>query len=140
MRLLADGPVSLSDGVCAFLGNVPSLFWLEKSKPFMLWSGKNETRVCSSHGNLFLCRGKKGKPTASCTPVCRLWVRMRHVIPVGIICLLCCKKEKTHCVMKASAYVVPVGICWFVVVKNKKTHYILKASQVVRFHYESHSP
>jgi len=30
------------------------------------------------------------------------------------------KKEKTHCVMKASAYVVPVGICWFVVVKKEK--------------------
>ena len=41
MWLLADGPVSLSDGVCAFLGNGPSLFWLGKSKPFMLWSGKN---------------------------------------------------------------------------------------------------
>jgi len=41
--LLADGPVPLSesDGVCAFLGNGPSLFWLGKSKPFMLWSGKN---------------------------------------------------------------------------------------------------
>ena len=32
---------SFSDGVCAFLGNGPSLFWLGKSKPFMLWSGKN---------------------------------------------------------------------------------------------------
>ena len=40
MWLLADGPVSLSDGVCTFLGNGPSLFWLGKSKPFMLWSGK----------------------------------------------------------------------------------------------------
>ena len=40
MWLLADGPVSFSDGVCAFLGNGPSLFWLGKSKPFMLWSGK----------------------------------------------------------------------------------------------------
>jgi len=35
MWLLADGPGSLSDGVCAFLGNGPSLFWLGKSKPFM---------------------------------------------------------------------------------------------------------
>ena len=41
MWLLADGPVSFSDGVCAFLGNGPSLFWLGKSKPFMVWSGKN---------------------------------------------------------------------------------------------------
>ena len=41
MWLLADGPVSFSDGVCAFLGNGPSLFWLGKNKPFMLWSGKN---------------------------------------------------------------------------------------------------
>ena len=40
MWLLADGPVPLSDGVCAFLGNGPSLFWLGKDKPFMLWSGK----------------------------------------------------------------------------------------------------
>jgi len=39
-RALADGPVSFFDGVCAFLGNRPSLFWLGKSKPFMLWSGK----------------------------------------------------------------------------------------------------
>ena len=45
MWLLADGLVSFSDGVCAFLGNGPSLFWLGKSRPFMLWSGKNETRV-----------------------------------------------------------------------------------------------
>ena len=30
---LVDGPVSFSDGVCAFLGNGPSLFWLGKSKP-----------------------------------------------------------------------------------------------------------
>jgi len=43
MWLLADGPVSFSDrdGVCAFLGNGPSHFWLGKSKPFMVWSGKN---------------------------------------------------------------------------------------------------
>ena len=41
MWLLADGPVSLSDGVCDFLGNGSSLFWLGKNKPFMLWSGKN---------------------------------------------------------------------------------------------------
>jgi len=38
---LVDGPVSFSDGVCAFLGNGPSLFWLGKSKPFMSWSRKN---------------------------------------------------------------------------------------------------
>jgi len=41
MWLLADGLMSFSDGVCAFLGNGPSLFWLGKSKPFMLWSGEN---------------------------------------------------------------------------------------------------
>jgi len=64
MWLLTNGSVSFSDGVCSFLGNGPSLFWLGKSKPFMLWSGKNETRVCSTHGYLFVCRGKKGKPTA----------------------------------------------------------------------------
>ena len=64
MWLLADGLVSFSDGLCAFLGNGPSLLWLGKSKPFMLWSGKNESRVCSTHGYLFVCCGKKGKPTA----------------------------------------------------------------------------
>ena len=41
MWLLADGPVPFSDGVCAFSGNGPSLFWLGKSKPFMSWSGTN---------------------------------------------------------------------------------------------------
>jgi len=61
MWLLADGPVSFSDGVCAFLGNGPSLFWLGKSKPFMLWSGKNYTRICSTRGYLLVCPGKKGK-------------------------------------------------------------------------------
>ena len=94
MWLLADGPVSFSDGVCAFLGNGPSLFWLGKSKPFMLWSGKNETRVCSTRENLFVCRGKKGKPTASCSPVRSLLVRMRHVLPVGMHLFVVVKKEK----------------------------------------------
>ena len=41
MWLLADGPVPFFDGLCSFLGNGPSLFWLGKSKPFMVWSGKN---------------------------------------------------------------------------------------------------
>jgi len=41
MWLLADGPVPFSDAVCVFLENGPSLFWLGKSKPFMLRSGKN---------------------------------------------------------------------------------------------------
>jgi len=41
MWLLADEPVSLSDGVCAFLGNGPSLFSVGKSKPFVVQSGKN---------------------------------------------------------------------------------------------------
>jgi len=93
MWLLADGPVPFSDGVCDFLGNGPNLFGLGKSKPFMLWSGKNETRVCSTRGYLFVCGGKKGKPTASCTPVLGLWVRMRHVIPVGIYLLVVVKKH-----------------------------------------------
>jgi len=35
MWLPADGLVTFSDGVCAFLGSGPSLFWLAKSKPFM---------------------------------------------------------------------------------------------------------
>ena len=57
MWILANGPVSLSDGVCAFLGNGPSLFWLG----FMLWLGKNSTRVCSTLGYLFVCRDKEEK-------------------------------------------------------------------------------
>ena len=61
-RALADGPVSFFDGVCAFLGNRPSLFWLGKSKPFMLWSGKNETRVSSTRGYLFVLVVKKENP------------------------------------------------------------------------------
>ena len=101
MWLLADGPVPFSDGVCSFLGNGPSLFWLGKSKPFMLWLRKIETRECSTHGYLFDCRG------ASCNT--RGYTSVCHG-----------KKEKTHCVMKASAYVVHVGICWFVVVKKEK--------------------
>jgi len=41
MWLLADGLVSFSDGVCAFLVSGPSLFWLGKSKRFMLWWEKD---------------------------------------------------------------------------------------------------
>jgi len=80
MWLLADGPVSLSDGVCVFLGNGPILFWLGKNKPFMLWSGKNQTRVCSTRRYLLVGRGKKKKPTV--------------VVPVGICRLVVIKKEK----------------------------------------------
>jgi len=40
MWLLADGLVSFSYGVYAFLGSGPSLLWLGKSKPFMLWREK----------------------------------------------------------------------------------------------------
>jgi len=40
MWLLADGLVSLSDGVCVFLGNEPRLIWLRKRKLFMLLLGK----------------------------------------------------------------------------------------------------
>ena len=60
MWLLANGPVPFSDGVCAFLGNEPSLLWLGKSKPFMLWSGKI-SRVRSTRGYLLVCGVKKGK-------------------------------------------------------------------------------
>ena len=45
MWLLANGPVSFFEGVCAFLGNGPSLVWLGKSKPF----------VSSSFFPQFLC-------------------------------------------------------------------------------------
>ena len=54
MWLLADGPVPLSDGVCDFSGNGPSLFWLGKSKPFMLWSGKIKS-VYVKHPWVFVC-------------------------------------------------------------------------------------
>jgi len=38
-------------------------------------------------------------------------------------------------------YVVPVGIFLFVCSgKKEKTHCVLKASVVVRFHYENHTP
>jgi len=60
MWLLADGLVSFSDGVCAFLGNGPSLFWLGKSKPFMLCWGKfKPVYVVRMVICLFVCRGKK---------------------------------------------------------------------------------
>ena len=65
MWLLADGPVSFSDGVCAFLGNGLSLFWLGKSKPFMLWSGKNQTQYVVPVGICWFVVVKKEKPPAS---------------------------------------------------------------------------
>ena len=63
MWLFADGPVSLSDGV--YTG--PSLFWLGKSKVFMLWSRNNETRVCSTRRYWLVGRGKIEK-THCCYP------------------------------------------------------------------------
>jgi len=35
MWLLADGPVPFSDGVCAFLGNGPSLFFMPVAGLFL---------------------------------------------------------------------------------------------------------
>ena len=66
MWLLADGPVPLSDGVCTFLGNGPSLFWLGKSKPFMLRSGKNKPVYVVPVGICWLVVVKKKKPTVVC--------------------------------------------------------------------------
>ena len=67
MRLLADGPVPLSqaDGVCAFLGNGPSLFLLGKSKPFMLWSGKIKPVYVVPLGICLFVVVNKKNPTAS---------------------------------------------------------------------------
>ena len=65
MWLLADGPVPLSDGVCAFLGNGPNLFWLGKSKPFMLWLGKIKPVYVVPVGICLFVAVKKEKPTAS---------------------------------------------------------------------------
>jgi len=63
MWLLADGPVPLSDGVCAILGNGPSLFWLGKSKPFMLWLGKNKPVYVVPVSICWLVVVKKENPT-----------------------------------------------------------------------------
>ena len=65
MWLLADGPVPLSDVVCAFLGNGPSLFWLGKSKPFMVWSAKIKPVNVVPVGICLFVVVKKEKPTAS---------------------------------------------------------------------------
>jgi len=64
-RAPADGLVSFSDGVCAFLGNGPSLFWLGKSKPFVLWSGKTKPMYVVPVGICLFVVVKKEKPTAS---------------------------------------------------------------------------
>jgi len=74
MWLLADGLVSFSDGVCAFLGGHggPSLFWLGlgKSEPFMLWREKIKP-VCVVPVVIWsLVVEKKKKPTMSRR---RLW-------------------------------------------------------------------
>jgi len=65
MWLLADGPVPLSDGVSTFLGNGPNLFWLGKSKPFMLWSEKIKPVYVVPVGICWFVVVKKKKPTTS---------------------------------------------------------------------------
>jgi hypothetical protein len=62
MWLLADGLVSFSDGVCAFLGSEPSLFWLGKSKPFTLWRGKIKPVYVVPVGIWSLVVEKRKKP------------------------------------------------------------------------------
>jgi len=65
MWLLADGPVPFSDGVCAFLGNGPNLFWLGKSRPFIGWSEKIKPVYVVAVGICSLVMVKKENPTAS---------------------------------------------------------------------------
>jgi len=65
MRLLADGLVSLSDGVCAFLGSGPSLFWLGKSKTLMLLREKIKPVYVVPVGICLFVVVKKEKSTAS---------------------------------------------------------------------------
>ena len=64
MWILADGLVSLSDGVCAFLGSGPRLFWLGTSKPFMLWWEKINP-VCVVPGIVGFVVVRRKKSTAS---------------------------------------------------------------------------
>ena len=80
MRLLADGLVSLSDGVCAFLGNGPSLFWLGKSKPLCYGRGKIKSVYVVPVGICWLVVVKKEKPST--------------VVPVGSSCRLVVVKKK----------------------------------------------
>ena len=65
MWLLADGPVPFSHGVCAFLGNGPSLFWLGTSKPLCYgWEKIKPVYVVPVGIGCFVLV-KKEKPTAS---------------------------------------------------------------------------
>ena len=49
------------DGVCAFWEAEPVFSAFKRVKPFMMWSGKNRSRVCCFRRYLFVCHGKKGK-------------------------------------------------------------------------------
>jgi len=80
MWLLADGPVSLSDGVCAFLGNGPSLFWLGRVIPLCYGREKIKPVYVVPVGICWLVVVKQKNPTA--------------VVPVGICRLVVVKKEK----------------------------------------------
>ena len=62
MWLLADGLVSFSDGVWAFLGSEPSFFWLGKSKPFMLSREKINPLYVVPEGICWLVVVKKKNP------------------------------------------------------------------------------
>ena len=66
MWLLADGLAPFSDGVCAFLGSGPILFWLGKSQPFMLWLEKIKPMYVIYPWHLIVGRGKKGKTHYVC--------------------------------------------------------------------------
>ena len=65
MWLLADGPVSFSDGVCAFLGNGPSLFWLGRVNPLCYGREKIKPVYVVPVGIYLFVMVKKGKLTAS---------------------------------------------------------------------------
>jgi len=45
MWLLADGPMPLSDGKCAFLGNGPSLFVTSFPKNFTFWPHQYQKKL-----------------------------------------------------------------------------------------------
>ena len=78
-RFPPDHPV-----MCAGLQQVFFTMMCVAHKSFFYGREKLNPCMSSTRGYLFVCRGKKGKPTASCTPVRSLWVQMRDVIPVGI--------------------------------------------------------
>jgi len=65
MWLLADGPVSFSDWVCAFLGNGQVFFGWERSNPLCYGREKNKPVYVVPVGICLFVVVKKKNPTAS---------------------------------------------------------------------------